>query len=115
LADGVMKERSGMGLTAKRLTTPITTTMIPAPITRRQAHMPMFFGLVASLFRLARSALPTRTMAVPSMTKPDFGLKSGQQRAKCCLNRGSSVRIRKPAVLVRRASVDGKELPGTHH
>lgn len=92
------------GLTAKRLTAPITTMMIPAPITSRQAHMPIAFGLVAALFRLARMALPTRIMDVPSMTKPDFGPKRGQLRAKCCLNRGSSVRIRKPGVRVRKAN-----------
>lgn len=93
------------GLTVKRLTTPITMTTMPAPRTRRQPHRPMFAGLVAFLLRLARSALPTRTMEVPSMTKPDFGLKSGQLLVKCCLNRGSSVRTRKPETEVSKAFV----------
>lgn len=82
--------------TAKMLTTPITTTMIPAPMTSRHAHMPMFLGLVAYLLRLARSALPTSIIAVPSMTKPDLGPKRGQLRLKYCLKSGSSVISRKP-------------------
>jgi hypothetical protein len=91
-------------LTVKRLTTPITMTMIPAPRTSRHAHKPMLWGLVAFLLRLAKSAFPTRTIEVPSMTKPDLGLKRGQLLVKYCLNRGSSVRTRKPVSRVSKAS-----------
>jgi hypothetical protein len=98
----------------KRLTTPITMTTMPAPRTSRQPHRPMFAGLVAFLLRLARSALPTRTMEVPSITKPDLGLKSGQLLVKCCLNKGSSVRTRNPISAVSKASL-GLPRSKAHH
>ena len=91
-------------LTVQMLTAPMMITTMPAPRTSRHAHRPMFWGLVAFLLRLANTALPTSNIDVPSMTKPDLGLKRGQLLAKYCLNRGSSVRTRKPDSVVSEAS-----------
>ena len=68
-------------LTAKRLIVPMMMTTMPAAMTILQKASPRDFWLVACLLRLPRTLLPSKSIAAPSMTKPDLWLKSGQLRA----------------------------------
>jgi len=91
--------------TAKILITPMTRTTIPEAMTIRQNGRPRDWTLVAFLLRLPRTLIPKKHIEMPSMTKPDCWLKSGQLRETYLLNRGSSVRIRKPARVIVRQKV----------
>lgn len=81
-------------------------TTIPEAMTIRQNGRPRFFWLVACLFRLPRIVFPSRSMATPSMTKPDLWLKSGQFRAMEDLKRGSSVMTKKATEIISQKKLE---------
>jgi len=67
---------------AMMLDSPINDERMPDAMTMRHIGKPKLLTLVACLFRLPRILKPRMIIAMPRKTKPDSGLRSGQEWAK---------------------------------